>query len=96
MYSQFLVFFQAENSSYKKAIQLLNSYSFKVENHANKLIAQYEDFTFEIVFNKAAYVLEEAKEIGANSSHQAAMNLCHARFEVSIENLDKALDEINT
>jgi len=96
MNSQFLVFFQAKNSSYEKAIQLLNSYSFKVEAQEDKLIVRYDHFTFEVIINKAPYVLEEAQEIGASSPYQEAMNLCNARFEVSIEDLDAALDEINT
>ena len=83
------------NSNFEKATQLLNSYSFKVEALPNQLIARYDHFSFEIIINTAPYILEEAQEIGQGTPHQAAMQLCNARFEVSVDNLEEALDEIN-
>jgi hypothetical protein len=41
-------------------------------------------------------VREEAIEIGEGTDYEIAMGDCDARFEVSFEDLDEALDEINT
>ena len=38
----------------------------------------------------------EAAEIGAGTAHEDALRGCDARFEIGIDDLDAALDEINT
>jgi hypothetical protein len=38
----------------------------------------------------------EAAEIAAENSHAQSLLPCDARFEIAIDDLDKALDEINT
>ena len=96
MISKFLVFYQNENSSSKKAKEFLESYGFEVQEAKDKLVAKATKFTFDITINKAPQVQVEAKEIGKNSPYKQEMNLCNTCFEVRIENLDKALDEINT
>jgi hypothetical protein len=96
MISKFLVFYQNQNSSYKKAKELLESYSFEVKEGTDKLVAKANEFTFDITINKAPQIQVKAKEIGKNSPYKQEMNLCNACFEVSIENLEEALDEINT
>ena len=38
----------------------------------------------------------EAREIGDGTPHAEAMSACDARFEVSIGDFEKSIDEINT
>jgi hypothetical protein len=94
--NEFLVFYQDHNSNYTKAKELLESYSFEVQEGTDKLVAKANGFVFDVTINKEASVQEKATEIGKNSSYESEMNLCNACFEVRIENLDEALDEINT
>jgi hypothetical protein len=96
MNNKFLVFYQDQNSSYEKATKLLKSYGFDVQEGADNLVAKASEFVFKITINKTASVEETAREIGEGSPYNSEMNLCNACFEVSIENLDEALDEINT
>jgi hypothetical protein len=41
-------------------------------------------------------VRAEAAEIGEGTPHEAAMRECDARFDIGIDDLDEALQEINT
>jgi hypothetical protein len=41
-------------------------------------------------------VCVEAAKIGHGTPHEDALRECDARFEIVIEDLDEALDEINT
>lgn len=88
--------YQNKNSSYKDVKELLGSYSFEVQEGTDKLVAKANEFAFDITVNKAPQVQVEVKEIGKNSPYKQEKNLCNACFEVNIEILDKALDEINT
>lgn len=96
MSNNFLVFYQDQNSNYEKATKLLKSYGFEVQEGEDHLVAKASEFVFNITINRTAEVGETAKEIGEGSPYKSEMNLCNACFEVSIENLDEALDEINT
>jgi hypothetical protein len=49
-----------------------------------------------VAYVQEEYVQEEAEEIGAGSPHAAAMGQCDTRFEILIDDLEAALDEINT
>jgi hypothetical protein len=51
---------------------------------------------FRIDFSMESWVKEEAIEIGEGTDYEIAMGDRDARFEVSFEDLDEALDEINT
>jgi hypothetical protein len=51
---------------------------------------------FRIGLSAEPHVAAEAAEIGEGTPHAAAMRECGARFEVGIDDLDEALDEINT
>jgi hypothetical protein len=96
MDDKFLVFYQDENSSYANAKKLLERYSFKVQEEKDKLVAKANGFTFDVVIKKGPAIDAKAKEIGKNSSHESAMNLCNACFVVGVNDLEEALDEINT
>ena len=92
----FLVFFQQANSSYEQAQQLLEQYGFSVRPTPEGLEADAGGFFFQIVLQTGPNVAIAAKEIGRSTPHEAGMRLCDAQFKVLIEDLDEALNEINT
>lgn len=49
-----------------------------------------------IVLANGGHVAEEATEIGAGSAFEQTLRACTARFEIAIDDLDEALDEMNT
>ena len=51
---------------------------------------------FRVRLSADPHVATEAAEIGEGTLHAAAMRECGARFEIVIDDLDAALDEINT
>jgi hypothetical protein len=51
---------------------------------------------FRIRLSAEPHVAVEAAEIGDGTPHAAAMSECGARFEIVIDDLNAALDEINT
>jgi hypothetical protein len=51
---------------------------------------------FRVHWVTAPHVLIEAQEIGAGTAHEAGMREAAARFEIGFDDLDEALDEINT
>ena len=63
----------------------------------DELIAGRSDSPqFRIRLSTAPHVAIEAAEIGENTPHADEMRKCSARFEIEIDDLDAALDEINT
>ena len=92
-----LVFFKSNECNLDKAIIALQSYGFTVSSHSDKIIAyQDEELKFEIYIANGEYVQEEAIDIAKNSEFEEALSQCDARFEIYIEDLDSALDEINS
>jgi len=59
-------------------------------------VAYSDDPALHITYAQEPYVQEEAEEIGAGTPFADALLLCDARFEILIDDLDAALDEINT
>jgi len=51
---------------------------------------------FRVWLDVGEHVRAEAAEIGEGTPHEAAMRECDARFDIGIDDLDEALDEINT
>lgn len=51
---------------------------------------------FRVWFETGEDVKEDAAEIGRGTEFEAAMRECDARFEIGIDDLAEALDEINT
>ncbi len=52
--------------------------------------------TYRVRLSTEPHVQVEAAEIAAGTPHESAMRACAARFEIEIDDLDEALDEINT
>jgi len=92
-----LVCFQMESCDIEGAIASLEKYKFKVQQDGEKLkVSRSSDLEFEIVLSKEAFVQEEAIEFSKGTKYEKEMGKCNARFEILINDLDKALDEINT
>ena len=51
---------------------------------------------FRIARSSEPHVVIESAEIGDGSPHSDAVSKCDSRFEVLTDDLDSALDEINT
>ena len=49
-----------------------------------------------VAFARGDHVAEEAAEIAEGGEFEDAMRGCAARFEIAIDDLDEALDEMNT
>jgi hypothetical protein len=49
-----------------------------------------------VAFVEEPYVRDEAEELAAGSCHATEMAGCEARYEILIDDLDGALDEMNT
>lgn len=49
-----------------------------------------------VAFSAESHVPEEAAELGGGTPFAAELSQCDSRFELSIDDLDAALDEMNT
>jgi hypothetical protein len=92
-----MVFFRPEACDLDAAVQSLTAYGLTVTRQGEQLTAGRPgspQFRIRLVVGDNVRV--EATEIGEGTPHAAAMRECSARFEVGIDDLDAALDEINT
>jgi len=80
------------------AAAALTAEGLRVERAGDELTVSYDDSSpsFRVVLSRAAHIPEEAAEIGEGTRHAASLATCDARFEIEIDDLDEALDEINT
>jgi hypothetical protein len=92
-----MVFFRPGACDLDAAARSLAGYGLSVTRHGDELTAGRPGSPqFRIRLSTAPHVAVEAAEIGEGTSHAAALRECTARFEVEIDDLDTALDEINT
>ena len=92
-----LVFFRPGACDLDAAAKALAGYGLTVTRRGNELTAgRLGSPQFHIVLSEAPHVAAEAAEVGEGTPHAAAMRKCGARFEISIDDLEAALDEINT
>lgn len=92
-----LVFCRSGACDLDAATRSLIGHKLTVTHHGDHLIAGRPDSPqFRVRLVTGESVGAEAAEIGAGSPHEAAMRDCDARFEIGIDDLDEALDEINT
>lgn len=92
-----LVFFRPGACDLDAAAKSLAGYRLTVTRRGDELTAGRPGSPqFRIVLSAEPHVAVEAAEIGEGTPHEAAMRECGARFEVGIDDLDAALDEINT
>lgn len=94
-----MIFFKKENSDIKSVCEKLDRYRYSYNyDDNNEMIIIKSDLSFDFKVNMLVGkdINEEAIEISENSKFEAELSKCDAMFEIKIENLDIALDEINT
>lgn len=92
-----MVFFRLGACDLNAAAKSLTQSGLTVVRRADELIAgRVSGPMFRIRLSTEPHVALEAAEIGEDTPHEDAMRECGARFEVAIDDLDKALDDINT
>ncbi|MGB4811943.1 MAG: hypothetical protein WBP13_05630 [Methylophilaceae bacterium] len=89
--------FYPSHYALNEAEQVLRAAGLNVQDIQNSLLVSYPDAPlFTVLINSEAHVAIEAAEIGRGTPYAEAMAHCHSRFEIHFEDLDAALDEINT
>lgn len=97
-----LILFESGKAALDDAAEALKGRVFEVEKRTlatggEVLTAKWGSGpVFHVCFNEAAHVAEESREIGEGSDFTDQLNRCNARFEVIIEDLDQAIDEMNS
>jgi hypothetical protein len=92
-----MVFFRSGACDLEDAARSLSGYRLTVIREGDHLsVGRPESPQFLVRLVVGDLVRAEAAEIGEGTPHEAAMRDCDARFEIRIEDLDAALDEINT
>ncbi len=92
-----MVFFRSGICDLDAAARSLAGYRMTVVRDGDELSVCWRDSPqFRVRLVAGDLVRAEAVEIGEGTPHEAAMRECDARFEIGIEDLDAALDEINT
>lgn len=95
--SSCMVFFPQGTATVDDVVKTLDKYSVTVKRDGDTLyVTGAADCQFRIQLVTDPHVIEEAIEIAKGSPHEKKMKACNARFEIAIENLEVALDEINT
>lgn len=96
-----LIMFEESKANLDDAAEALKGRAFGVEKRALEtagevLTARYGSGpVFQICFNDADHVAEESREIGEGTEFAEQLNRCNVRFEVIVEDLDEAIDEMN-
>jgi hypothetical protein len=92
-----LIFLRPGKATLETAAKSLAGYGLTVDKAEEHLVAYRPGSPSYLVrLVKDAHVLAEATEIGAETEHAVEMSMCSERFEIEIEDLSEALDEINT
>jgi hypothetical protein len=92
-----LVFFRSGASDLDAAARSLDRYGLNVTRHGSQLlVGRPGSPRFRIRLAAGESVRVEASEIGEGTPHADALRECDARIEIGIDDLDAALDEINT
>ena len=93
----FQVYFTSGTCDLNAAVRALTGYGLTVRPQPGYVtVSRPGSPEFDVGISAEPWVREEGAEIGAGTPQAAAMRSCDARFEVSFESLDAALDEINT
>ena len=92
-----LVFFPSGGANLESASAFLVKYGLTVVKADDHLVAyRVGSPRYRVRLVSGPHVRIEANEIGRGTPHEPEMRECGERFEIGIENLDEALDEINT
>jgi hypothetical protein len=92
-----MVFFRSGTCDLDAAARSLAGYRLTVVRNGDELsTGRPGKPQFRVRLVAGEWVRAEAAEIGAGTPHEASMRDCDARFEIAIDDLDAALDEIST
>ncbi|MHC4879763.1 MAG: hypothetical protein ACYTGL_25195 [Planctomycetota bacterium] len=97
-----LILFESGEATLDDAAEALRQRAFAVEERTLEtggevLTVKYGNGpTFHVCFNDNGRVIEESREIGDDSDFAEQLRRCSVRFEVIIEDLDEAIDEMNS
>ncbi|MEQ1310345.1 MULTISPECIES: hypothetical protein [unclassified Acinetobacter] len=92
-----LILFRSDSCTLERAEQELRAYNLQVHQNGNSLMVERSGSSkFQIVLVREPHVIKEAQEIAEGTEYEQSISLCDARFEVTIDDLEMALDEINT
>ncbi len=97
-----LILFKSGGATLDNAAEALQQRSFNVEKRTletggNVLSARSGSGpVFHVCFNDASHVVDESREIGSGSDFTEQLGRCNVRFEVIIEDLDLAIDEMSS
>ena len=95
-----MVFFESGRCDLDGAIDALVRRGLSVDRSGDRIAVTWpgvpDSPRLVVILVTEPFVLTEAAEIGEGTEHADAMRRCDARFEIVIEDLDAALDEINT
>jgi hypothetical protein len=91
------VFFPAGPVALDEAARLLRDRTLRVARTGDQLSVGWDGGPLlRIRYARGPSVLEEARRIGGPTRHAAAMHACDARFEITFDDLNAVLDEVNT
>jgi hypothetical protein len=91
-----LVFCRSGVCDLDAAARSLRGYGMTVTHRSDHLVVGWPDgpqFRVRLVVGES--VKAQAAEVGQDTPLEAAIRECDARFEITIDDLDEALDEIN-
>src|SRR5258706_7287 len=92
-----MIFFPFSDFTLGDAADVLMKRNMSVSRRGDTLTVKWASGpAFFIELDDKDYVFAEAWEIGEGTPHLAGMTMCHARFEITFENLDEVLDEMNS
>ncbi len=92
-----MVFFRSGDFDLQAAKASLSARGLSVSHDGDKLTVCWQSGPkIHISICDGEWVQQEAAEIGESSPHAAAMANCNVRFEISFDDFDEVLDEINT
>lgn len=95
--SSCFVFFRSGACTLQLAEQELQRYKLNVRQDGNDLLVGRPGApVFRITLTEQPHVRREAKEIARGTEHEGTMGQCDARFEITIDDLEQVLEEINT
>jgi len=91
------IFFRPGKATLESAESSLMEYGLTVDRADGRLVVHLPGSpSFMVRLANAEHVQAEAAGVGAGTEHEAEMSACTERFEIEIEDLAEALDEINT
>lgn len=92
-----MIFFEKGACDFDSALQTLRNHGLELDEDGSHVFAYYKDSPkYRISLVSDGYVNEEAIEIAEETKTELPLRNCNARFEIEIDDLEAALDEINT